>query len=121
MATADELEVRSGSPLGDRRLFEQSIVRQIGELRAEVEALKLSNPSGDSGASGKALTTVMAKTGASAEDALLLALTLYDIAIDATRQGQRLVLLDNEYRFVREVTGLTREVSESPSQEKVAG
>jgi hypothetical protein len=69
----------------------------------------------------EALHAVTAKTGASPENAMVMALTLYEVAIDAMRQGQRLVLVDKDYRFVREVTGLLQETPEAPSHEKVAG
>ena len=68
----------------------------------------------------ESLGAITAKTGASQDDALLMALTLYDVAIDALRQGLRLVLVDKDYRFVREVTGLVEETPENSLHEKVA-
>jgi hypothetical protein len=67
------------------------------------------------------LAAITAKTGESPEDAMVMALTLYDVVIDAMRQDQRLVLLDKSYGFVREVTGLLRRSPEAPLHEKVAG
>jgi hypothetical protein len=69
----------------------------------------------------EALRAVTAKTGATPEDALATALTLYEVVIDAIKQDQRLVLVDKDYRFVREITGLMPKKPESSPHEKVAG
>jgi hypothetical protein len=60
--------------------------------------------------------TVMAKvddltnqTGETREDALLKALLLYERALRANRQGQRLVVVGPEYQFIQEIIGLGRD------------
>lgn len=45
-------------------------------------------------------------TGDEREEVILKALTLYELAIDAVNEGKRLVLLTQDYRFSREITGL---------------
>jgi hypothetical protein len=65
------------------------------------------------------LASITAKTGTTPEDALVMALTLYDVAVDAASSGQRIVLVDKDYRFVREITGLLQ--AKSDAHEKVAG
>ena len=62
------------------------------------------------------LSSLALKTDTSPEDVMTLALTLYDLAIDATRANQRLILVDKEYRYVSEVIGLTNEQSELPAK-----
>ena len=70
---------------------------------------------------GFTLGKVVEKTGRPPEEVLLFALTFYEIAIDAVKRGQRLVLVDNGYGFVSEVTGLMPTTSENVAHEKVAG
>lgn len=69
----------------------------------------------------EALRSITAKTGATPDEALIMALTLYEVVIDAVKQGRRLVLVDGDYRFVREITGLLRERPDPSTHEKVAG
>ena len=68
-----------------------------------------------------ALANVVAKTGTSEEEALLLAITLYDLAVDAAANGQRLVLLDKDYHFVKELVGLGLKKPEAVVHESVTG
>jgi hypothetical protein len=51
---------------------------------------------------------ITSKTGDTREDALLKALLLYEAALEAKRNGQRLVLVGSDYRFIREFVGLDR-------------
>lgn len=61
------------------------------------------------------------ETGDTREDLLLKALILYDAALKAKRKGQRLVLVEPDYRFIREIVGIDREDRAHTETEKVAG
>ena len=61
------------------------------------------------------------KTGDTREDVLLKALILYEAAVDATQKGQRLVLVEPDYRFIREIVGIGRDDRVHTETEKVAG
>jgi hypothetical protein len=65
------------------------------------------------------LASITAKTKMTPEEAMAMALTFYEVAVDAIRQDQRVVLVDKDYRYVREVTGLMR--AEPDISKKVAG
>jgi hypothetical protein len=68
-----------------------------------------------------AMDKLVEKTGDSREDLLLKALTLYEVVTDAISKGQRLALLTQDYRFVREIIGLVNPKSEAARRASVAG
>ena len=75
-------------------------LKESSELReADIDAIRYE-------AVAEAIDKLVAKTGDNREDLLLKALTLYEVAIDAAREGQRLAMLGQDYRFIREVVGL---------------
>ena len=120
METAKELGFLSKLSPADLMALAQYFDRHVEEsIRSNALLQRLAVASVSSELVNETLATIAAKTGASPEDAMVMALTLYDVAVDAMRQGQRLVLVDNDYRFVREVTGLLQDKSDS--HEKVAG
>ncbi len=59
-------------------------------------------------------------TGETSEDVLLKALTLYEIALDAKKKGQRVILTGPDYHFIREIVGFDQAISESAGRESVA-
>ena len=67
------------------------------------------------------IAALAAKNGTTPDDTLWMAITLYDVAMEALEQGQRLILVDQDYGFVREVTGLVKEPTRAVAIEKVAG
>jgi hypothetical protein len=69
----------------------------------------------------ESLRVITAKTGTTPEKAMIMALALYEVAIDAISQDQRLVLVDKEYGFVREITGVLEKKPNLSSHDKVAG
>ena len=95
----------------------------MSSIQSKLDPLirELVSKSSRSEAVNLALANIMAKTGTSENDVLLLALTLYDLAVDAAEKGQRLVLLDRDYRFVREIVGLGLNKPETVLHESVAG
>jgi hypothetical protein len=120
MATAEELGFVSKLSPDDLSEIKQFVDRYMGEsIRTNALLQKLGVASVSSELVNETLAAIVAKTGADPEDAVVMALTLYDVAVDAARQGQRLVLVDEDYRFVREVTGLLQD--QPDPHEKVAG
>ena len=69
----------------------------------------------------EALDRLVEKTGDNREDLLQMALTLYEVVIDAVNKGQRVALLGPDYQFVREIVGFNRPKSEANEPETVAG
>lgn len=51
------------------------------------------------------LDQLVYRTGDSKEDILLKALSLYEEALRAFEQGERLAVLGKDYRFIREIVG----------------
>jgi hypothetical protein len=68
----------------------------------------------------EALDRLVEKTGDNRGDLLQMALTLYEIVIDAVNKGQRLALLGPDYRFIREIVGFKPPKSEVNEPETVA-
>ncbi len=58
------------------------------------------------------LGEIATETGEGFEDVLLKAMLLYKAAVEATHKGQRLVIVDNEYQLIREITDVTSPVNE---------
>jgi hypothetical protein len=122
METAEQLGFLSKLSPDDLIALKQFVDRHMEEsFRTNALLQRLAGASVRSELINETLTAITEKTGAIPEEAMVLALTLYDVAVDATRQGQRLILVDKDYRFVREVTGLLQRTPESPSHERVAG
>ena len=90
-------------------------------VRSNALLNKLTTESSRSELVNETLAGITSKTGLSPDEVLVLALTLYDVAVDAVQRGERLVLLDSDYRYVREVTGLGLNEADAPVHETVAG
>ena len=90
-------------------------------LRSNALLSRLATESSRSELVIETLAGITSKTGLSPDEVLVLALTLYDVAVDAVQRGERLVLLDSDYRYVREVTGLGLNEADAPVHETVAG
>jgi hypothetical protein len=60
------------------------------------------------------------ETGDTREDVLLKALILFEAALKATQKGQRLVLVESDYRFIREIVGIDRLKPEAATSENIA-
>lgn len=69
----------------------------------------------------EAVDELVEKTGDNREDLLLKALVLYEVAIDASRKGQRLALLGHDYRLIREITGFELPTMGALHPDTVAG
>ena len=120
METAEEFGFLSKLSPDYLKALKQFVDRYMEEaIRTSALLQRLAVPSVRSELIHETLTSITAKTGTTPEDAMVMALTLYDVAVDATRQGQRVVLVDKDYRFVREVTGLLQ--AKPDAHEKVAG
>ncbi|HWE35875.1 MAG TPA: hypothetical protein VG406_04825 [Isosphaeraceae bacterium] len=122
MESAEDLGPLSKLTPGDLDALKKYMDRHIEEvLRARGLIHRLIQDNARTEAVNEALDSVAAKTGTSPEDALLMALTFYDLAVDAVLQGQRLVVVDKDYHFLREVKGLIPKTPEPRSRETVAG
>jgi hypothetical protein len=122
METAGELGFLSKLSPADLVALKQFIDQRMEEsFRTNAMIQSLAAASVRSELINETLAGITEKTGESPEDTLVMALTLYEVAIDAMRQDQRLVLLDKSYGFVREVTGLLKRSPEAPLHDKVAG
>jgi hypothetical protein len=60
------------------------------------------------------------ETGDTREDLLLKAVILFETALKATRKGQRLVLVEPDYRFIQEIVGIDRLKPEAATSENIA-
>jgi hypothetical protein len=60
-----------------------------------------------------AVNEITHRTSDSREELLLKALSLYETAIEAKQNDQRLVLVGPEYRFIREIIGFDQIKSEN--------
>jgi hypothetical protein len=60
------------------------------------------------------------ETGDTREDLLLKAMILFETALKATRKGQRLVLVESDYRFIQEIVGIDRLKPEAATSENIA-
>ena len=125
MATVEDVDPSSKLPPELQKSIEEIVDRRVMKITRATTLNKLLRRitvgSDSRGLIAETLAAVTSKTGNTPEDAISIALTLYDVAIDAAKQGQRLLLVDEDYRFIREVTGLTRNVSEQASTEMIAG
>ena len=106
----------------DREEILDFIKRQIVEIIKEDQELRMiSEKAARSESVSAALRGVVEKTGEATEEALLNALTLYEVAIDAVKQGQRLALLSKDYRYIREIVGVGHPKLETADHESFAG
>jgi hypothetical protein len=60
------------------------------------------------------------ETGDTREDLLLKAMILFETALKATRKGQRLVLVESDYRFIQEIVGIDRLKPEAATSGNIA-
>ena len=67
---------------------------------------------GISGSVMRELGEIATETGEGFEDVLLKALVLYKAAVEATRKGQRLVIVGPDYRLIREIVEIDSPVEE---------
>jgi hypothetical protein len=67
-----------------------------------------------------AVEDLTVETGDTKEDVLFKALALYEAAVRARKKGQRLVLVERDYHFVREIIGFDQENQESLQKQAVA-
>lgn len=109
-------ELQNNPSISD--FFKDQIIEQ---LRRVPSVELFSSLFEDSTANVDALLRLVEKTGDTPEDVLLKALTLYEVAFDATHEeNQRLVLATHDYDFVREIVGLGKEEVETQDVETKA-
>jgi hypothetical protein len=97
----------------DAKEFAWALVKIMHDLKVGQEGLShnvkaLQEMLGHSDAVRAKVEEIADESGDTQEDVLLKALRLYEVALEANRKGQRLVLVGPDYRFIREIVGLDR-------------
>lgn len=89
--------------------FMPNIRKYIQDMSGNPEFRKdIQEMTGYSDAVASEVEAITSETGDSKEDVLLKALLLYEEALEASQNGQRLVVVGPDYRYIKEIVGLRR-------------